>query len=144
MTETFELTEYLAAYVGNALPSLAVYSAVDPVREWVGTETIEFGERQKPTTQTFLSGAAQEDRALVCYCRSASRQSAQTLALTLRRTIDAALDSAVESDDRNDPVCVVAYSFYDLNVEGDDRGVTTGETFVGSVTFNVLLRRNIT
>ena len=117
--------EYFADLARDAFPECAVYSNVDPTREWNGTPTLEFNEPDEPTTRGFLSGFALTTRTLYMIARAATTTGAEELA---SRLYDFAVSraSALQANG-----AVHAWSIANAGTSSDVRGIVEGESFYG-------------
>ena len=106
-----------------------VYSNIDPDRDYAGGRTVEVQENQKPEVTTFISGRCVVTRYFIIACRAPSQYEAFDMARAARSLIYDVL--RIFEDDGVLSGAVIE----DYGTEPDERGVVTGESFYGYVSF---------
>lgn len=115
-------TKTLAETLSARAPGIAIYSNVDPTREWNGIKTVEFMETDAETTK-FISGDARRRRNIAMAVRSESEEESEQLGQWLKSIFFDALDEILINGD------FLSWSYVDEGTAPDSRGVATGESF---------------
>lgn len=122
--------EILAGQIRYWSHGVAVYSNLDPSREWAGAPMIELSTREI-SQQNFLSGDYQTTHALSALMRCESESVASATVDELVTIIDKSLE-ALRSRGQ-----IAGFTLEQSGVTPDARGVVSGESFYGYVDFTL-------
>lgn len=122
--------EILAARFKKLFPKTAVYSNVDPAREWQGTTTIEFTETDA-TRERYISGASRRVVSLSAAIRAENQREAANVGVALKTLLICTLS------DWSGGGYIRSYSIEDEGTTPDARGVVLGESFYWYIDFKI-------
>ena len=118
--------EQLATDIASVFDGVAVYSNVDPSREWTGAKTIEFNVNGFERTP-LLSGGAYLDFQIVAACRAKTFEDANDLAESLAEEVEKRIAAYKTGGSLFDGVIT------STEITADARGLIEGESFYGLV-----------
>ncbi|MBR0226137.1 MAG: hypothetical protein IJL92_08785 [Thermoguttaceae bacterium] len=129
-------TESLAEIFRRRLPGLAIYSNVDPAREWNGTQSVEFIETDS-ALEYYISGAYRRYVNVAVAIRAESQDEASTTGQGLKEILTEVLDEIKDNG------VIESWTYGDEGTTPDARGVASGESFYWYQDFQIVENRKL-
>lgn len=116
----------IAADLSAVVENVAIYSNVDPTREFNGATSIEVNVNSVERVP-LISGGAFVDYNVVVACRALTFDDAAALAVDVKDKVAAIIDALVADNS------IISGVLTSLEVQPDLRGITEGESFYGVI-----------
>lgn len=116
--------QVLADDLSITIDDVAIYSNVDPAREWTGAASIEINVNAVNRV-ALISGGAFLDYQVVVACRALTFDAADDLATTLKEKVETLIDSYIAN------LSIIDGVITSQEVAPDIRGINEGESFYG-------------
>ena len=116
----------IAADLSAVVENIAIYSNVDPTREFNGATSIEVNVNSVERVP-LISGGAFVDYNVVIACRALTFDAAAALAVDVKDKVATIIDALVADNS------IVSGVLTSLEVTPDLRGITEGESFYGVI-----------
>jgi hypothetical protein len=116
----------IAADLSAVVENVAIYSNVDPTREFNGATSIEVNVNSVERVP-LISGGAFVDYNVVIACRALTFDAAAALAVDVKDKVATIIDALVADNS------IVSGVLTSLEVTPDLRGITEGESFYGVI-----------
>ena len=122
--------EWIADALQPFAGSAALYSNVDPDREFQGGVMLEVMEGESETT-SFISGKSIIERSFTVACRAETYETAAEIAENVQRILSAALFTSFHDGE------IERYYFEERDAAPDELGLNSGQSFAGYVKFKL-------
>lgn len=116
----------IAADLSAVVENVAIYSNVDPTREFNGATSIEVNVNSVERVP-LISGGAFVDYNVVIACRALTFDDAAALAVDVKDNVATIIDALVADNS------IISGVLTSLEVQPDLRGITEGESFYGVI-----------
>ena len=116
----------IAADLSAVVENVAIYSNVDPAREFTGATSIEVNVNSVERVP-LISGGAFVDYNVVIACRALTFDDAAALAVDVKDKVATIIDALVADKS------IISGVLTSLEVTPDLRGITEGESFYGVI-----------
>lgn len=116
----------IAADLSAVVENVAIYSNVDPTREFNGATSIEVNVNSVERVP-LISGGAFVDYNVVIACRALTFDDAAALAVDVKDKVATIIDALVADNS------IISGVLTSLEVQPDLRGITEGESFYGVI-----------
>ena len=116
----------IAADLSAVVENIAIYSNVDPTREFNGATSIEVNVNSVERVP-LISGGSFVDYNVVIACRALTFDAAAALAVDVKDKVATIIDALVADNS------IVSGVLTSLEVTPDLRGITEGESFYGVI-----------
>lgn len=116
----------IAADLSAVVENVAIYSNVDPTREFNGATSIEVNVNSVERVP-LISGGAFVDYNVVIACRALTFDDAAALAVDVKDKVATIIDALVADNS------IISGVLTSLEVTPDLRGITEGESFYGVI-----------
>lgn len=116
--------QVIAADLAATVSGVAIYSNVDPAREFTGATTVEINVNSVERVP-LISGGAFADYNVVIACRALTFADADALMIEIKDTVETLIDSYIAN------LQIIDGILTGQDVTPDLRGITEGESFYG-------------